>query len=378
MPGFHSRARQSGSVKTSKYKMWLLVALLFWNSRPAADDPVFYRSRSIPHESLQKQPGDFEITDDKGQNVRVDLLLQRDNGGIYWYRRLFTEVCLTGECRPIDIGIYWTGSGKYLGIEVFGENLTKTDHSEFSDFDYRKLESVLKDEWSALREFMFDELVDPKKDSVDATTGATKKVIADASVKDAVYTTYTMWHLIHVGEDEQLALLTYRYLNENPQALRAFLRHDAPEDLAFLLAGIISGNLAVNPGLISVVLKGLNHPDPSLKNSAFKAISLLPLDSREIQDEIVPVYRQWTVPDKNRFLQSAAGLQTLHRKLYDALAADLDESNPWFLSALIPVLAAAEAQSPEAIAKIKKLEKSGNPQLENASRRFLSSVKQAK
>ncbi len=352
--------------------MWLLVVLLLRASPLPADDPVFYRSKSIPLEKLEKLAGEFEITDDKSETVRIDLLLHRDNGGVYWYRRLFTEVCLTGECRPIDIGIYWTGNGKYLGIEVFGENLTKTDHSDFSDFDYRKLESVLKDEWSPLREFEFDELVDPKKDNTDATTGATKKVIADASVKDAVYTTYTMWHLIHVGEDEQLALLTYRYLNENPQVLSASLHQDAPEYLTFLLNGISSGSLDVTPGLISVVLKGLNHPDVSLKNAAFIATGHLPLGNREIQDEISQVYKQWVLPDKNRFLQSAAGLETLHEKLYETLAGDLDESNTWFLSTLIPVLAIAEVQSPEVIEKIRKLEKSGNPQLENAARRFLT------
>ncbi len=358
--------------------MWLLVVLLFWFSRPATDDPVFYRSGSIPRESLQKQAGEFEITDDKGRNVRVDLLLHTDNGGIYWYRRLFTEVCLTGECRPIDIGIYWTGDGKYLGVEVFAENLTKTDHSDFSDFDYRKLESVLRDEWSPLREFEFDELVDEKKEGVDATTGATKKVIADASVKDAVYTTYTMWHLIHLGEGEQLALLTYRYLNENPQALSASLRDETPEYLAFLIDGIASGSLAINPGLVSVILKGLNHPDMALKSSAFKAIGILPLDSPEIQAEVASVYRQWTIPDKNRFLQSASGLKTLHEKLYKTLAADLEQNNAWFLSSLIPVLAVAKEQSPEVIEKIKKLEKSGNPQLESVARGFLAAVKQGK
>ncbi|GAA4431648.1 hypothetical protein GCM10023091_02680 [Ravibacter arvi] len=354
--------------------MWLLVVLLFWGNRIASGDPVFYRSKVIPLESLEKQPGEFEITDDKGKNIRVDLLLHKDNGGIYWYRRLLTEVCLTGECRPIDIGIYWTGNGKYLGIEVFGENLTKTDHSDFSEFDYRKLEAMLKDEWSPLREFLFDELVDPKKDGVDATTGATKKVIADASVKDAVYTTYTMWHLIHVGEDEQLALLTYRYLKENAPALSAFLRHDEPEYVTFLLEGVTSGNLPVSPGAVSVVLKALKHPDPSLRNFAFRAINLLPLASRDVQDELAPIYKEWAIQDKNRFLQSAAGLETLHESLYSVLASDLGEKNAWFLSALIPVLAASKIQSAEVVKKIKELEKSGDPQLKNPARKFLQHI----
>lgn len=357
--------------------MRLLLAAAFILLSGVPSDTVFYRSRTVPREQLIVQSGLYEIADDKGKNIAVTLLLDRDTQKIYWYRRLFTEVCLTGECRPIDIGIYWTGEGKYLGVEIFRENLTKTDHSDFSSFDYRKLETILGDEWSPLREFEFDELVDKKKDGVDATTGATKKVIADASVKDAVYTTYTMWHLIHVGEGEQLALLTYRYLNENPKVLSASLQNDAPENLTFLLDGINSGNLPVSPGLVSVVLKGLNHPDVSLKNTAFKAISLLPLDSAEVQTGLAPVYRQWTIPDKNRFLQSVSGLETLHEDLYKTLAADLAQSNAWFLSSLIPVLAAAKAQTPEIVGKIKELEKSGNPQLENAARSFLSRVKPA-
>ncbi len=355
--------------------MMLLVAAFLSFVDPG---PVFYRSKTVPSERLTRQTEQYQITDDQGKTTDVELLSDPATHKIYWYRRLFTEVCLTGECRPIDIGIYWTGEGKYLGVEIFGENLTKTDHSDFSDFDYRKLESVLRDEWSPLREFEFDELVDEKKEGVDATTGATKKVIADASVKDAVYTTYTMWHLVHVGEGEQLALLTYRYLNDNPQALSASLRDEAPEYLAFLLDGVTSGSLAISPGLVSVILKGLNHPDVPLKSSAFRAIGVLPLDNPEVQSGIAPVYKQWAIPDKNRFLLSASGLGTLHEKLYKTLAADLEQNNAWFLSSLISVLAAAKVQSPEVIEKIKKLEKSGNPQLGDAARKFLAAVKPGK
>lgn len=351
--------------------MKLLVAVFLLFADPG---PVFYRSQTVPAGRLTRQPGPYEITDDKGKTAAVELLLDSASQKIYWYRRLFTEVCLTGECRPIDIGMYWTGSGKYLGVEVFGENLTKTDHSDFSNFDYRKLESVLRDEWSPLREFEFDELVDAKKEGVDATTGATKKVIADASVKDAVYTTYTMWHLIHVGEGEQLSLLTYRYLNENPAMLSASLEHDTPEYLTFLLDGLTSGSLSVNPGLVSVVLKGLDHSDVALKNTAFKAISLLPFNSPEVQTGLASAYKQWTIPDKNRFLQSASGLETLQEKLYEALAADLVQDNAWFLSSLIPVLAKSGNQSPEVVKRIRELARSDQPRVKEAATGFLGRI----
>jgi hypothetical protein len=352
----------------------LITLLICWLAQPS-NEVVFYRSKTVPFEALVKQSGGFTLTNDAGEAVGIDLLVNQKNSQIYWYRRLFTEVCLTGECRPIDIGIYWTASGKYLGVEIFGENLTKTDHSDFSNFDYLKLESVLNDEWSPLREFEFEELVEEKKEGVDATTGATKKVIADASVKDAVYTTYTMWHLIHVGEGEQLALLSYRYLDAHDDLFAASLQAKHPDYYAFLIGGVASGNFPAKKDLIPILLKSLSQHDASLKNSAFKAIGRLPLDEPAVQDEIARAYPLWAMPDKNRFLQSATGLTQLSHHLYEALSSDLTQQNPWFLSSLLTVLAKRHPQSPDVLAKVKDLSISGNTLLEEAATKFLRTVR---
>lgn len=341
-------------------------------------DAVFYRSKSVPYTSLSKQTSQHKITDDKGNPVSVSLLIDDQTNYIYWYRRLFTEVCLTGECRPIDIGIYWAGDGSYLGVEVFRENLTKTDHSDFSNFDYLKLESILRDEWSALREFEFEELVENKKDSTDATTGATKKVIAEASVKDAVYTTYTMWHLIHVGENEQLALLSYQYLDKHPEILSASLSQVDSQFYTFLLNGISSGRLHNKKYITPLILKALSQEDPSLKNLAFKTIGELPLNDPSVQDQIAQAYSNWSIPDKNRFLQSASKLTELNGKLYKELASDLTQSNHWFLSAVLPVLAKARRQPPDVISRVKELAKSSNAQVSSAASKFLNEINSQK
>src|SRR5690606_28759140 len=143
---------------------------------------------------------EYTIQDDHGQSMSVVSLIGKDSLP-YWYYRIFTPVCLTGECRPVDIGIYWHFSGKYLGIEIYREPLTKTDHSEFTPMDYDRLEHILRNEWSELREYTAEELVEPvdtvdTPGTVDAVTGATRKAISEAAVKDAVYTTHTIWHLI--------------------------------------------------------------------------------------------------------------------------------------------------------------------------------------
>src|SRR5690606_2193023 len=96
--------------------------------------------------------------------------------------------------------------------------LTKTDHSDFSSLAYARLESILRNEWSDLREYSAEELVEPSGSDgrVDGVTGATRKVVGDAAVEDAVYTTHTLWHLIHVGEPEQLELLALGEMKSQP------------------------------------------------------------------------------------------------------------------------------------------------------------------
>lgn len=347
--------------------IWLTVLFL-----GLFEEPVFYRSKTVPHTELIRTDQTFTISDDKGKSVSVTLLQHNKNRRIYWYRRLFTEVCLTGECRPIDIGIYWSDNGKYAGFEVFRENLTKTDHSDFSDFDYRKLESILSNEWSPLREFEFEELVEDKPAGTDATTGATKKVIADAAVQDAVYTTYTMWHLIHVGEGEQLALLTYQYLADHRDVLHATLETDDPVYYSFLIEGMAAGRLPVSDKLATVILRSLGNADAALKNTAFKAIALLPINGAEIQNQIAGVYASWSIQDKTRFLRSMNQLERLYEPLYKAMAADLSESNPWFITALLPVLGKSTAQTKEVISQVRDLERSSQPAIADAARKFLA------
>src|SRR5690606_38143693 len=138
---------------------------------------------------------------------------------LYWHRKLETEVCLTGECKVVNVGIYWYGTGEFMGLEVYGEQLTKTDHSVFSREDYDQLIAILQDDWSALREYKFEELLDAKPTALDGVTGATRKEIADEAVKGAVYTTYTLWHLIHEGEKEQLRSLMAGRLNQGDGSL---------------------------------------------------------------------------------------------------------------------------------------------------------------
>ena len=120
-------------------------------------DSIFYRSEALHSVALRPVEGTYWIRDDEDQ--RVEILRMEDQQGVtYWHRRIKTEVCQTGECKLVDVGLYWDCTGDFFALDVYGEHLTKTDHSTFSDDDYEHLISILSNDWSILREYDFADL----------------------------------------------------------------------------------------------------------------------------------------------------------------------------------------------------------------------------
>ena len=144
-----------------------------------------FRSDPLKELSLTQQAGTYFIRDDESEQEKVSLL--EDRGGIiYWHRRIKTPVCLTGECKLIDIGLYWHCTGDFLGLEVYGEHLTKTDHSVFTSKDYDKLLSVLNNDWSVLREYERSELLNEEYEEIDEDRFPDTKIIPPVYIGDDV------------------------------------------------------------------------------------------------------------------------------------------------------------------------------------------------
>ncbi len=115
---------------------------------------------------------------------------------------LSTPVCDDGLCQTLELKIYWNLIGNYLNYDtVAGRPLTKHDHLPFVGADYEKLHEILTDQNSVLERKSLDELFDRdslrQSNTVDATTGATDQAIKYAIVEGALYTSYTLWHLVN-------------------------------------------------------------------------------------------------------------------------------------------------------------------------------------
>ncbi|MCE6991082.1 hypothetical protein [Dyadobacter sp. CY323] len=331
---------------------------------------TYYRSPELETLTLNTDGAEFEINDDHMEPFAVREFTT-PAGIIYWYRRIATEVCLTGDCRPIDVGIYWDGTGDFTGLEVFKEPLTKTDHSDFSTFDYRRLISILKDDWSPLREYSLSELVDEKKeDSVDVVSGATKHEIAQAAVEKAVYTTHTLWHLIHVGEKEQLAKLTARRLTEK-NLLEKALQTQREKYQPFLLDMFAQGNLPQNTFTESLVLTGLaDSTDPTLRAVSLNALQHLDLTPPALQDRLAAIYKNKKQPERVEILTRLHPTAQLSESFYTTLAEDLKADNPWMSVKILAALKHSVKQSPKVLETVTKLSQSDIPVVQKAVKEF--------
>ena len=112
------------------------------------------------------------------------------------------EVCDDTLCARLILKLSWDLAGNYSGLDTLpGNPLTKFDHGKFTGEDYRKLDQILKDKNSALRVLEKEDLVDQsirmKATTVDAFTGATPATIKKSVVEGAVYTSYSLWHLVN-------------------------------------------------------------------------------------------------------------------------------------------------------------------------------------
>lgn len=126
----------------------------------------------------------------------------KNNQPDHYYGEIFTPVCYSRTCLPVFINFRWDLLGNYVTCELSkGRKLTKSDHLEFDKKEYEKLQEILSNENSILKNYKADQLVTSTESAnptgVDAVTGATIKSIQKEVISGAVYSCYTLWHIAH-------------------------------------------------------------------------------------------------------------------------------------------------------------------------------------
>jgi hypothetical protein len=162
---------------------------------------------------------EYVIAESDTSALTLKLVFDDANNPQYFFSNVFTPVCLTGECKPVYINLYWDLLGNYTRFDFPpGKVLTKLDHEEFTPEEYEKLHRILHNPTSLLKDVAMEELVgkgtENLADSVDAKAGATLKTIKNEVIDGAVYTCYTLWHLAHGTVTAEMQRITRTYAND--------------------------------------------------------------------------------------------------------------------------------------------------------------------
>ncbi|MEM9326810.1 MAG: hypothetical protein AAGA85_14185 [Bacteroidota bacterium] len=171
----------------------VLIALVFWKEEsPNTEEPIT----------------SFFV----GDSIRIDVQPMRDSAGIldgYW-SEVFTPICETDKCYAVVVNFYWDLMGRFQRYDtVPGEALTKLDHLPFEPEDYQKLQEILSNADSPLRNYAQKELVrDTRSSEIDGMTGATIQEVRDNVIPGAVYSCHTLWHIAHGNAVDSLQQAT--------------------------------------------------------------------------------------------------------------------------------------------------------------------------
>lgn len=158
---------------------------------------------------------------------------------LYYYMDVESVVCGDQQCRIDTVRIFWDELGFYKSMEVRSEyELEKKAGMSFDNTDYLKLDKILKDRESGLKEAFADEIVaNQSGNGVDATSGATINLHNKDYVKGAVWTCYTLWHWVNGDAYEIIRNLSGKSLSADE--LRTYLSSDSCQWKIFALEQLI-------------------------------------------------------------------------------------------------------------------------------------------
>lgn len=240
------------------------------------------------------------------------------------YRKISTNVCIDSQCRRLEITVFWDITGRYLGFELPpGEFLSKSEHKPFSDVEYKQLHTLLSDPYSPLAGYSLEQLVPSvkgKTGEVDAVTSATVKEVLTNVVEGAVYTSYTLWHIVHGNTKNEVQKLGLHYFSEE----LAMLILDSPGlDGKIWMLNILAGKKKWNEKLQQKVLLLINNRNFYLSERAINSFGPELMASEEFQNKLFTVFESSDYAVKRLIIQKFSKAPFLSEEVKARLASRL-------------------------------------------------------
>ncbi len=255
------------------------------------------------------------IFEDKTDSLSGPELFElRDENGIpKWFgRHIFKDVCISGECKMIRLWLFWDGAGNYLGLQVpDAEPLTKSDHTEFEPADYKKLEEILRDTASVLKNLKQEDLIvvpdsiNPYQAyEVDGYTAATQPALSEVVVKDAVYSCHTLWHSVYGPVQDTIHQILDKRANK--EYLAKMISCSKNEYISWAIKSI-EKHPEFHEAFYNDVLKHITSDNQELAKQALDYFKPVFLDDSNIQIQLVDVLAETDMSIKYEILWKLIG-----------------------------------------------------------------------
>jgi hypothetical protein len=245
-------------------------------------------------------------------------------------REIFTDVCADTSCKPVRLRLYWDVIGDFSGYELpEGVELEKDEDSVFTKEDYEKLTEVLQNPVSILNIYKRDELVSKTEEkdavSIDGMTGATIAAIKDAVVENAVYTTYTLWHIIYGQTRSKIKELVAQ--RQDISFLLHMLNSSKSSYQLWAIDQLKTRRLLQDQHFYPVIIDILNGKDETVAECALDLFEKNDLIDSKIQYDLYRVFDRSSVSMKFNTLRRLSQAETLNQEIIIKLLEDFIEND---------------------------------------------------
>lgn len=276
-----------------------------------------------PEYPLYAGDASIRFEDTLGVMHRIGRLTGKDGTPEGYVSHIETPVCSDTLCNLMDIRMFWTLSGSYWGYDTIPRKpLTKNDHLKFDAKDYEKLHELLMDEQSILRRRHKDDLFDKEarrvSKVVDAVTGATAKEVKEAVVDGAVYSSFTIYHLVH----SQLAAVIRDDVRKNllPGLADKLINSARADERIFLIKELSEEQV---PAYTAKMVETIPMAVPRDRLYIMKKLPSAAWNRQDVQVPVAAMAEHLDIHSLSHFLNQLKTADTLHteclRKLSERL-----------------------------------------------------------
>lgn len=325
---------------------------------------------TTPHHILVKHPG-FLSKDPMPYTL---YQIKNQEGFPTEYTMVVDSViCLHEQCEIIKVTMVWDALGQYDRYELLpGTTLTKSPEKPsgkqsnwreeslpFTEKDYDKLDSLLRDTSSILKDHTIESISPAvKSDEVDAITGATPQTLRQSIVRGAAYTCYNLWHWAH-GEVTAIAKgLTHNRCDK--ALLNHFLASDQQHYVEFALDHLRQHRV-FNPDTVKNVKEIISKGNAKHTELGLAYLEEAMADTTLFYSTLVEIFSSCKTDGRLHLLDYLTAKENLPASLYEALSVHFSDLTTYYeVHRLLGLIENQAAISPKILLNISELLQNNN------------------